>query len=318
MTGLVPETVGLSLVDPEDLRFRVSTERDDSLLLESIRRSGLLSPVVLQEKGQGGYRIVSGFRRVSACTRLGMDRISALVAGPDAVFGGLAFLAASENASQRPLNIIEQARCAALLGRGLPFTERARLVRDAIGLTAGPRHLEQLESLCRLPGFIRDALEKGALPLATAIQLGDFDPKCAFSLTRLFSELKLSLGKQREILEALGDIAGRDGISISDVLVMPEVAGTWENEQDRGLAAGRLREKLKSMRFPNLTEAENRLREDIRALKLPEGVFWEPPAFFEADTHTLRIAVKSAADLEKLRGLADAILQNPAITGIFP
>ncbi|MBI5845417.1 MAG: ParB N-terminal domain-containing protein [Deltaproteobacteria bacterium] len=318
MTGLVSKTISLSVIDPEDLCFRFSTERDDAGLLESIRRSGILSPVVLQEREDGRFRIVSGFRRVSACARLGMDRVSALVAGPDADFDDLAFLAASENASQRPLNIMEQARCVALLGRGLPFTERAGLIKAAIGLTAGPRHLEQLESLCNLPGFIRDALEKGALPLATAIQLGDFDPKCAFSLTRLFSELKLSLSKQREILEALGDIAGRDGITVAEVLALPEVAGTWENEQDRGLAAGRLREKLKSMRFPNLTEAENRLREDIRALKLPEGVFWEPPAFFEADTHTLRIAVKSAADLEKLRGLADAILQNPAITGIFP
>jgi len=241
----------------------------------------------------------------------------ALVAGPDADFDDLAFLAASENASQRPLNIMEQARCAALLGRGLPFAERAGLIKAAIGLTAGPRHLEQLESLCRLPGFIQDALEKGALPLVIAVQLGGFDPKCAFSLTRLFSDLKLSLGKQREILEALGDIAGRNGISISEVLAMPDVAGTWENEPDRGLGAGRLREKLRSMRFPNLTEAENRVRESIRALKLPEGVSWEPPAFFEGETHTLRIAVKSAADLEKLRGLADAILQNPALSGIF-
>lgn len=318
MTGIVPETVSLSLADPDDLCFRVTTERDDSGLLESIKRAGLLSPVVLQEKGQGGYRIVSGFRRVSACARLGMDRICALVAGADADFDFLAFLAASENAAIRPLNIMEQARCVALLGRGLPFAERAGLIKAAIGLVSGPRHLEQLESLCNLPGFIQNALDKGALPLATAVQLGDFDPKCAFSLTRLFSELKLSLGKQREILEALGDIAGRDGISVADVLSLPEVAGTWENEQDRGLASARLREKLKSMRFPNLTLAENRLRENLRALKLPEGVSWEPPAFFEGDAHTLSLRVKSAADLEKLRGLVDAILKNPALYGSFP
>ena len=62
----------------EDHPFKVKDDEDMEKLMESIATYGVLTPVIIREKGDR-YEMVSGHRRKHACERLGMETIPAVV-----------------------------------------------------------------------------------------------------------------------------------------------------------------------------------------------------------------------------------------------
>lgn len=79
-TGTPPRfaDVPLELIDefPEH-PFRVRMDEDMRQLAESVRERGLITPVLLREKEDGRYELVSGHRRKKACELAGMGKIRA-------------------------------------------------------------------------------------------------------------------------------------------------------------------------------------------------------------------------------------------------
>ncbi len=64
--------------DFEDHPFKVKDDEDMEKLMESISTYGVLTPVIVREKGDR-YEMVSGHRRKHACERLGMETIPAVI-----------------------------------------------------------------------------------------------------------------------------------------------------------------------------------------------------------------------------------------------
>ena len=54
----------------ENPPFKVKDDEDMSALVESIRRYGVLNPIIVRKRANGGYEIVSGHGRYEACKRL--------------------------------------------------------------------------------------------------------------------------------------------------------------------------------------------------------------------------------------------------------
>lgn len=57
--------------------FKVRNDKDMKALIESITNNGVLTPIIIRSRKQGGYEIISGHRRRSACQRLGIPTIPA-------------------------------------------------------------------------------------------------------------------------------------------------------------------------------------------------------------------------------------------------
>ena len=54
--------------------FRIVSPRADAAMVKSIRKYGQMSPVVCV-KGEGGYEMIDGFKRLRACRRLNQARL---------------------------------------------------------------------------------------------------------------------------------------------------------------------------------------------------------------------------------------------------
>ena len=65
--------------DFENHPFKVKDDEEMEKLMESIHTYGVLTPVIVREKEDGRYEMVSGHRRKHACERLGMETIPAVV-----------------------------------------------------------------------------------------------------------------------------------------------------------------------------------------------------------------------------------------------
>lgn len=75
-------------------------------LAQSIKTYGLLQPIILR-KVNDKYEIIAGERRYKACTRIGFDKISAIV--KEAHDGAMAAIALIENIQRENLNFLEEA-----------------------------------------------------------------------------------------------------------------------------------------------------------------------------------------------------------------
>ncbi|HSV91697.1 MAG TPA: ParB/RepB/Spo0J family partition protein [Desulfobacterales bacterium] len=132
--------------------------RDASLaeLAESIRRRGVLQPVLVEEVGSG-YQIVAGERRVRAAKLAGLDRVPVLVRSfsPDERLE----VALIENLQREDLTPIEEAKAYRQLMEARELTQEqvaAKVGKDRTTVTNSLR-------LLKLPQKVQDAVEKGDL-----------------------------------------------------------------------------------------------------------------------------------------------------------
>lgn len=70
--------ISLSEIDEfPDHPFHVRMDEDMDRLVESIRERGIITPVMLRQKEDGRYEMISGHRRKKACELIGMETIKA-------------------------------------------------------------------------------------------------------------------------------------------------------------------------------------------------------------------------------------------------
>lgn len=122
-------------------------------LVESIKRDGVLQPIVVRQLQDGGYELVVGERRWRAAQKAGLETIPAQVR--EVADDRLLELALVENVQREDLNPIEQAKAYRHLMSGLQLTQeeagkRLGLQRstlaNAIRLLELPEELQGLVS----------------------------------------------------------------------------------------------------------------------------------------------------------------------------
>ena len=64
-----------------DHPFRFEMDAEMQELMESVKKYGVLEPILVRKRTQGGYEIISGHKRTSACKAIGQNVIPAVVTG---------------------------------------------------------------------------------------------------------------------------------------------------------------------------------------------------------------------------------------------
>ncbi len=306
-----PRRIALRQIDPGIETFRLTTRRSGDDLVLSLQRLGLLTaPLVLG--GDRGFIIVSGFRRVDACRRLGWETIPARVLPDGTSIYACALKAVAENSLQRPLNLIETSRALALLGQHAPGGNIPLPDAAALGLPTHAGLTARLAVLCRMPTAVQDAVLEEAVSFAMAGELGRMPEEAAVVFARLFRRLKTSLNKQREIVTLVTEIALREGGEPRSVLsdaVLSEVQNS--EELDRNEKTRRIRRLLRQRRYPALLAAEDTFQALRQRLKLGENLQLAPPRDFEGTRFALTLSFESLEEVGRLRAKLDELMNHP-------
>ena len=283
----IETSIPVSEIDVEDQTYRITTRPCTEDLANSILQSGVINaPIIFGEAP--GFTIISGFRRIDACRTLGMTRIDARIILPEISEAVLAHIAITENSFQRPLNLIEQSRCMALLARWHQTPEEMSIAASRLGLPSHPNMVSKLEKLIGLPKQVQDAICSDMVSLPIATLLLQVEPATAVGFTNLFVQLKLGVNHQREILELTREIALRENISMDEVLSGADWAHFRDDpDMDKGLKMQKLMSYLKNRRYPEKSAMEDEFREHVKRLKLGNGVFLKHPKDFEGRTFSL-------------------------------
>ena len=297
--------------------FRITARPDDEALVCSIETVGLIhAPLLLTT--ESGFMIVSGFKRIEACRRLGFETITAMVLKSGLSMLECAKLAIADNKSQRELNGVEISHALNLLSGAIEEADHLSRIAESLGLPSDPRAIKKIRSVTQLPESLQKGIIAQRIALPVAFELGNLEADSANYLSRIFMDLNLSINRQREILTWIKDISAREGISIRDVLEENGLREIFfQNESDHCETAKQMRIYLKKRRFPSICRKEEAFNSYTKSLKLPKNVKLIAPDHFEGMAYTLQLSFKNMGELKSCRRAFDKVLGHPDTRSVF-
>ena len=170
--------------DFPDHPFTVKMNEDMDSLIESIRNSGVITPVTLRKKADGRYEMISGHRRKMACECLGLKTIRAEI--EEMTDDEAVIRMVDSNLSRTVIAPSEKAKAYRMKADAMKRQgKRTDLTSDQVGPKSGETtaHLiglehgdsqSQVKRYIRLNELIPELLEKvdaGGVPLTTGVEL---------------------------------------------------------------------------------------------------------------------------------------------------
>ena len=67
------------LYEFKDNPYKVKDNEEMADLVESIKKYGIIEPLIVRKRDEGGYEIISGHRRKYACEKAGIKQIPVLI-----------------------------------------------------------------------------------------------------------------------------------------------------------------------------------------------------------------------------------------------
>ena len=180
--------IDLNQIKPN--RFQPRQAFDEAKIQElalSIKKHGVLSPILVRETGAGGYELIAGERRLRAAKKAGLKTLPCLIdSAEDQTSLELALI---ENLQREDLNPIEEARGYDRLKREFNLTQ------DNISEVTGKARSSVANSmrLLNLPQSIIDLLYSGDLEKGHAKILASMETKDAEDLAQKIVSLGMTV-----------------------------------------------------------------------------------------------------------------------------
>lgn len=173
-------------------------------LSESIKKSGVLQPIIVQQVGNESYQLIAGERRLRASKSVGLKTIPCLV--KDVSDKDAAVLGLVENVQRSQLNTIEEA-----LGYK-SIKETYGLSAKEIGLLVGKSRpfIANLLRISNLSNAVQDALKNDRVSFGQARPLIVLDHNLQ---DRLLSEIIRTSMNSRQVEEKVSELNGKSSIS---------------------------------------------------------------------------------------------------------
>jgi len=276
-----PKQLDLHKLNLEDTRFRISEFYSSDRLALSINKIGLLHPLLVTLR-EGRFVLVSGWKRLSACLKLGISSVPVLILDePDDLKAFLFTL--YENLAGREFPLLEKAE---IVSRLYTFgMARSRIMKNILPLLQVPPtafYLDSVLSLSKLDPIAKKAIAGKNLPFLIARMLVEFQAEDLERIIPLL--LPLGQNKQKEVLEDLLEISKRKNVSPRDFLETPGIQAVLQSSKWPPVQKSeRVRLALRRERFPHLTAWEENFQLALRELRWPRGISLEPAPYFETD-----------------------------------
>ena len=296
--------VSLDRIDLLNDQFQISYMANRKQLTESIRKTGLIHPIILRSTELNGhYQIVSGFRRVHSCMDLNMKQIDAIVYEKDELSDVRALLLnLHQTVTSRNLNLIEKS----LILNKLHHTdgmEKETILCDVmplLNLEPYGELFEHVSKLQELTDRVKIYIVENDVGLRNAVRFQRFSSEDQKAIIKLISPLKLGQNRLKEILTYIDEIHYRDEVSASEIIDNEIEAILTNHNIPTPQRAEHVRRLLKKKRFPKLVTMEKEIQKNLKQLKLPPEISLSTPSFLEGEKVKVEFLFKSTQELKKI------------------
>lgn len=298
-------SINLSLVDFEDKTLYTGNKGNITSLKDSIYQDGLLNPPIVREK-EGGYQIVSGWKRLISYQELGHSEVLSSVYEAD--FSDrdcikVIYLDNKDRISELELSeliALHKELCSLedeeLIGEVLPY----------LGIPSTRKHLDRYLTLASLQKEIKDAFFEDKITIEQCQMLSELPAEDRLPiLNNVLLKYKLNNNESRQVVQYISETALKDLKSVLEVINEAEIA----IEGDK-IHRNQFRAELKRLRYPDLCAVEEKVKNRVKDLGLPKGVNLVINQYFEANDIELRIKAKSSDEILKICSDLEALCNN--------
>ena len=139
-----------------------------------------------------------------------------------------------------------------------------------------------------------------SLPRAYLLKWLAFDERARTALLEIAENLKMRTGQFITALTLLEEIAAREGQEVEDVLVHPSLCRVLNSTGSGPGRARALLDELRTLRYPRLKRAGQRLANELAAIKLPSGIKVFLPPALASDEVRVEIVAHGSGEMERL------------------
>ncbi len=174
-------------------------------LADSIRRQGLLQPLVVRERPTGGYELIAGERRWRAAQLAGLTEVPVVVrVVTDAEASAFALI---ENIQREDLTAMEEAQGLARLRDEFELTQQQ--IADAVGKSRVA--IANLLRLLNLRPVAKRLLENGDIDMGHARALLGLEGSCQDDIAHQVAEQGLTVRQTEELVRRAGETRATGG-----------------------------------------------------------------------------------------------------------
>ena len=309
------ESLPLAKINLKDERFRTSFHPDLGRLVISIKAVGLLSPPLIRQADKG-FVLISGWKRVLACRRIGLSSINVLVTEEKDDLR-IFLMALHENLATREINLVEKAEILRkLLGFGVEKKTLLKCYLPLLSFPATVAHIELILAISEAEPAVKKFVQKKDAPLPIVQSLLRFTPgerKLLLPLLR-----PLGQNKQKEVLEDLWETSRRDEVTLREILKDKEIRQVLDSPKLPPIQkAEKIRLSLKRKRYPQLSSWQDAFDLTLRKARWPKEIAIQPAPFFEDEAISASFRFK---DIKEFRAWVKKLQEMAAkeeISGLF-
>ena len=274
----------------------------DEAFVKRLDSMGQLEPVLVAEEG-GRILLVSGYKRILACERLGRPVQVRSMAGDDR-HKGRVYL--HLNLHRRPTGP-DLVRAARFFQTTAETGETASAVRELEDLVPS-KMLLGVRQWLHLEPFWEAALYAGRVPFEAGPLLASLGPADRSACEPFFESLSWSWNKTRYFLNPLLESAGREGLDLASLMHREGLANLLVQGRSPNDIQKELLQQSVRIRYPVLTELEQSFAA-VRADCLRKSRWRvQPEQHFESNGLNLQTRIRNqqelAESLEQLRLLS--------------
>jgi hypothetical protein len=310
------KTINITEIDISDQRYNVfsALTQAQAFLSDSLKELGLISPPIVRPINNG-YILISGFNRIGM---LHGKEVTVQLKDKNIEDYKCLCIAIADLSFRRPLSNAELILAVDRLSSFFDKTEISKKAPAIFNTRLSEHYVEELLAIAALPEPTPELINKGNLALKAAKKLCTFEKDAAKVFLSLFSNIKVSLNIQVEMIRNMVEIAAYKGIRIHDLYETMEIQKLFEDENiDRVSTAHKIRRLIYERRYPVLSKAQQKVKDKISALNLPETIKISPPENFESRNFSISLTINKADDPDKnIAALTDPIL-NRKLKDIF-
>lgn len=292
-TALPAERVPFEQIDWDDRYFKISRDRVDEGLRQSIRDFGVLDPPVAVREG-GRYRVMFGFNRLDALRELGAGSAGMLIA-PAAdvkIFCERALVKCFRNETG-PIGRVRALVILKDLGAGSDQLKRVAKqgMRVPEEFAAGGA---LSSAVTGLPGPVKEYCDYRDINFRTIRDLVRLPGVAVEAIASWLAFAPLRVNIFRFIVDMLSDIQTRDGS-----LAFVEGIRPGESD-DRKKWDERLYEAVRGQRYPEYAGMQKKA-DAVAAFYAARGIRVEYPPYFEGDALDVTVRLHKHDDPESVR-----------------
>ncbi|MBT3182067.1 MAG: ParB/RepB/Spo0J family partition protein [Deltaproteobacteria bacterium] len=313
--------LNVSSLNIADDSYRITFAPELEELKRSVKVAGIIQPINVRHTPEGTYQIVTGYKRVLVMQELERQSIPALIHEPNDLSPTQAFLwSLHDNAVARSLNLIEKSVALTKLNQFYQMSEDelAKQFLPLIGEEPSFKILHQLMSLDSLTEPVKTHVVKSKVALSSASRMSEFTPSTQQALLGVLSHINPSTNKLNELLALLREISARDGLTVEDILsryqLLQVVVNPTATSADKVSA---LRQALRGIRLPQLTERQKQLAHLIQGLELPTQAKVVADPYFENKNMKLECQFSHPEELDSVIKKIQAAFEKQKWQEIF-